>query len=409
VTKRSSILIAALAAGLGALVWVRAQRSGGPALEFETAPVQRGSLAARVTATGTLSPLVTVQVGSQVTGRIQELRADFNSKVTKDQVIAVIDPRLFESELVEARANLESARAGVARARAELENARLQHERTASLAARELAPRADADAARAAHQSAEAQVAAAEAALAQAAAAVEQAETQLAYTTIRSPIDGVVISRDVELGQTVAASLQAPTLFTIAEDLRKMELHTNVSEADVGRLAPGMPAEFGVDAYPTDRFRGAVREIRYAPQTVQNVVTYDAVVAVDNGELKLRPGMTADVSFQVDERSDVLLVPNAALRFQPPPEALDGEADALRAEAPAAGARNAPSRERVVWTPGGGGRLRPLRVQIGVSDGQSTEVTGADLAEGVEVVTGIVGVEPAKPGSQGNPRFGRFL
>jgi HlyD family secretion protein len=401
VKRQSLVLLLALALGAGALLWAGTLRSERPAVQYELAPVTRGDLAARVTATGTLSPLVTVQVGSQVSGRIQELRADFNSRVAKGEVIAVIDPRLFETELAEARANRAAAAASVERARAELTNARLASQRAESLAARDLGPRADADAKLAAFQSAEAQVASAQASLAQAGAAVEQAETQLAYTTIVSPIDGVVISRDVELGQTVAASLQAPTLFTIAEDLAKMELHTNVSEADVGRLAPGMAAEFTVDAHPNETFRGAVREIRYSPQTVQNVVTYDAVVAVDNARLLLRPGMTADVAFEVERRSGVLLVPNAALRFQPPPEAL---AAAVEPEPAAPGS----GRERVIWTVGAGGRLEPRRVRIGVSDGRATELTGDGVEPGLEVVTGVVGGEPAAPG-RGNPRFGRFL
>lgn len=401
VRRRGLVLIALLLAGLGGLAVLRALRSGAPAAaQWETATVTRGSLAARVTATGTLSPLVTVQVGSQVSGRIHELFADFNSRVAKGQVIARIDPRLFETELAKARANAESAAADVVRAEAELVNARLVHERKASLAARELAPRAEADAALATFESARAQVAAARAALAQARAAVEQAETQLAYTTIVSPIDGVVISRDVELGQTVAASLQAPTLFTIAEDLAKMELHTHVAEADVGRLREGMTVEFGVDAHPARRFAGAVREIRYSPQTIQNVVTYDAVVAVDNSDLALRPGMTADVSFLVEARESVLVVPNAALRFQPPPEAQDGGA-------PPGGLRAAGARERVLWTPGAGGRLQPIAVQIGVSDGQSTEVSGEGVVEGLPVVTGVVGGDEPKREPAG--RFGRFL
>jgi HlyD family secretion protein len=406
-------LLALVLAGLGGLAVLRALRPAAPeAAGWETASVTRGPLAARVTATGTLSPLVTVQVGSQVSGRIHELFADFNTRVTKGQVIARIDPRLFETELAKARANAESAAAGVVRAEAELVNARLKHERTASLAERELSPRSDADAALAAWESAKAQVASAKAALAEARAAVEQAETQLAYTTIVSPIDGVVISRDVELGQTVAASLQAPTIFTIAEDLAKMELHTHVAEADVGRLRDGMPVEFGVDAHPTRRFAGIVREIRYSPQTIQNVVTYDAVVAVDNSDLALRPGMTADVSFLVEQREAVLHVPNAALRFQPPPEALDGGAQPRIgtpsgvASAPPGGPRPAPSRERVLWTLDAAGRLAPLTVQIGVSDGQSTEVTGEGLAEGLTVVTGVAGGEPEAPPAN---RFGRFL
>ena len=368
----------------------------GASAVFETAVAARGPVAARVTATGTVSPLVEVQVGSQVSGRIQELLVDFNSPVTRGQVIARIDPRLFETEVARARANLAAADAAVARAAADLTDARLKHERAAGLFSRGMGAKADADTALATHEAAQAAVASAKASREQARAALEQAETNLGYTTILSPIDGVVISRDVDVGQTVAASLQTPTLFTIAEDLRKMEVHTHVAEADVGRLAPGMEVEFGVDAWPAERFRGVVKEVRFAPETISNVVTYDAVVSVDNPELKLRPGMTAEAVFRVETRDDALTVPNAALRFVPPADLL------AAAEAPpedeGAGA------SRVLWVLDGA-EPKPVRVRVGITDGRVTEVTGDALAAGDRVITGLVG----DAGGASRPTFGRFL
>ena len=392
--------IAAIVAALilAVAVGVRGPADGG--VTFEVQPVTQGSVAARVTATGTLSPLVQVQVGSQVSGRIQALFADFNSPVTRGQVIARIDPRLFEAEVAQARANRSAAAAAVKRAQADWTDARNKLERAGGLAARGVGSQANADTARAVEESAGAQIASARASLSQAEAALEQAETQLAYTTIVSPIDGIVISRDVDVGQTVAASLQAPTLFTIAEDLRKMEVHTNVAEADVGRLLAGMAAEFGVDAYPGERFQGVVKEIRYAPQTVQNVVTYDAVVAVENPERKLRPGMTADVSFVVDERSNAVLVPSAALRFVPPPD--------LLASAPPAPSGREGQGARLVWVQDGSGAPRPVLVRTGVSDGRSTEILEGELAPGDLVVVGIARGDDAESGAK-RRSFGRFL
>jgi HlyD family secretion protein len=386
-----------LAAALLAAALAACGDAGEPGGEasFETATAARGPIAARVTATGTLSPLVEVQVGSQVSGRIQELLVDFNDAVTRGQVIARIDPRLFETEVARARANLSAADAAVARARADLTDARLKHERASGLYARGMGAKADADTALASYEAAQAALASAEAAREQARAALAQAETNLGYTTIYSPIDGVVISRDVDVGQTVAASLQTPTLFTIAEDLRKMEVHTHVAEADVGRLAPGLAVEFGVDAWPGERFHGTVKEVRYAPETVQNVVTYDAVVAVDNAGLKLRPGMTAEVVFLVEERADALTVPNAALRFVPPAELLE------RVEAPPEEAGGA---SRVLWVLDGGAP-RPVRVRLGITDGRNTEVAGGGLAAGDRVITGMT----AGAGGDRRPSFGRFL
>jgi HlyD family secretion protein len=401
---------AAIVAALGALALLLSARSrAGAAPSYETAAVTRGRVAAVVTASGTLSPLVTVQVGSQVSGRVQALNADFNSKVKKGQVIARIDPSLFESQVAQARANEAAAQAAVTGAEAALAEARRQHERNAALAAKSLVAQADADATLAKLQAAEAELASAKARVAQARAARAQADTNLAYTVIPSPIDGVVISRDVDVGQTVAASLQAPTLFTLAEDLRKMEVHTDVAEADVGRIAAGLAVEFSVDAFPAERFSGVVKEVRYSPKTVQNVVTYDAVVSVENSELKLRPGMTADVTFLVEELPDALLVPNAALRFRPPDsatppvaggEAVTGSAPSQggggAAEGRRAGGGTAPGgRRRVVWALAADGALRPVPIRTGPSDGKSTAVLEGELTEKDRVVVGTAGAAPA--------------
>ena len=286
-------------------------------VEYQTQPVERTRIVSTVTASGTLSPVKTVQVGSQVSGRIVELLADFNSPVKKGDVIARIDPSLIKAEVTKTRASYKSAQAALLRAQADRDIAKLNYERAQKLADDRVAAAAEVDAALASYKVAKANVESPEDSVAVARAAIEQSDTNLLYTTILSPIDGVVISRDVSVGQTVAASLSAPTLFTIAEDLRAMEVHTSVAESDVGALRPDMRVRFTVDAYPNERFTGTVTQIRNAPQTVQNVVTYDAVVRVDNDELKLRPGMTASVTFIVEDRRDALAVPNAALRFVP--------------------------------------------------------------------------------------------
>jgi HlyD family secretion protein len=336
-----------------------------------------------VTATGTLSALVTVQVGSQVSGRLQQINVDFNSEVKKGDVIARIDPQLFEASLQQARANLVAAQGNLARAKAQAQDARRQARRADELHVQKLVSEGERDTARSNAEGADAGVAAAQGGVAQAQAALKQAEINLAYTQILAPTDGVVISRSVDVGQTVAATLQAPTLFTIAEDLRKMQVDTNVAEADVGRLTPGMNATFSVDAYPGERFEGAVRQIRNAPTTLQNVVTYDAVIDVANAELKLKPGMTANVVFVYADRKDVLRVPNGALRFRPPDALASRDGDAASQQR--SGGRQGNAGPKTVWV------LRdevpqPVPVQTGVSDGALTEVTGGELREGDVVI-----------------------
>lgn len=399
------LVVAVAAAGGGWWRW-RATRNA-PKVLFETATVDRGRLTAKVTATGTLSALVTVQVGSQVSGRVRDIFVDFNSPVQKGQVIAKIDPQLFDAALEQARANYLAAQANLTKARVQAQDAQRQHDRARSLLDRKLIAQADFDTLQANLEVAQAQIEAAQGSVAQAKASLHQAQVNRAYTDIVSPTNGTVISRSVDVGQTVAASLQSPTLFQIAEDLRKMQVDTSVAEADVGKLRAGMPATFTVDAYPGERFVGKVRQIRNAPQTVQNVVTYDAVIDVDNGELKLKPGMTANVTFIYAENDSTLRVANAALRFRPSTDvfaALGMSRPAAAGESPRPGAggspragrgprgdrSGAPSDRRTLWLLEAG-QPRSVAVRVGISDGTSTE-----LVEAPGVSAGSVAITDAQ-------------
>ncbi len=415
-TKKLSWYIAALAA-VAVLVGffsVRSRRE--PPLTYDTTSIDRGPIVAKVTATGTLSALVTVQVGSQVSGRLKEIYVDFNSPVKKGEVIARLDPQLFEAALEQAQANYLAAQGNLTKTKVQAAEAERNYKRNQTLAERKLIASADLDTAQASAEAAKAQVDAALAGVEQARAALHQAQVNLAYTTIVSPIDGVVISRDVDVGQTVAASLQAPTLFVIAENLHKMQVDTSVAEADIGKLESGMRATFTVDAYPSERFAGTVRQVRNAPQTVQNVVTYDAVIDVDNADLKLKPGMTANVTFIYAERDDVLRVRNAALRFRPAPELLArmGEARGEHSgakNAPNAGAKppaEASSRlpnQRTLWLLQGE-KLSPVSVEVGVSDGMVTEIVSGDVHEGQKAVVDVLsGSAGSNNSSRGRPPF----
>ena len=390
----------------GGIVWWRAHQAKLKAeWKYETSPIDRGKIVAKVTASGSLSALVTVQVGSQVSGRIAALYADFNSTVKKGELIAKIDPQLFEASVAQARANYVAAQGNLAKAKAQAVDAQRQYERNVTLYARKLIAQADLDTSKATADADNAAVDAAVGSVEQAKAQLNSAEVNLAYTDIISPTDGVVISRNVDVGQTVAASLQAPTLFLIAEDLRKMQVDTSVAEADIGQLRQGMRATFTVDAYPTETFVGTVRQVRNAPQTVQNVVTYDAVIDVNNSELKLKPGMTANCTFVYAENDDALRVPNAALRFHPPAELLaslgpkagagrgsgSGPGAAARAGvggAPAKAARD--SDRKTVWVLRGGKPV-PVQIRTGITDGINSEVLEGDLSAGDRVITDVSG------------------
>jgi len=324
------LFIAAIGAGAGAYYFKR----GGTDVQVNTAPVTRGDIVDTVGATGTLQAVTTVQVGSQVSGNISWLGADFNSIVKKGQVIARLDPSLFQAQLQQARANLGQTQASFSKAQSDLSRAEVmltdaqqKYTRAKELAARQLLPQSDLDAAKIAVDSAQATLDSQKATLAQAQAAVKQSEASvnqnqvnLDHTVIEAPIDGIVTQRSVDVGQTVAASMQAPTLFIIAADLTKMQVNASIDEADVGRIRPGQRVTFRVDAYPTEDFRGTVSQIRLQPVVVQNVTTYGTVIDVPNEQLKLKPGMTANVKVEINRKTDILRVPNTALRFRPTPE-----------------------------------------------------------------------------------------
>jgi len=372
---------------------------------LDTATVDRGKIIAKVTATGTLSALVTVQVGSQVSGRIQDLYVDFNSPVTKGQLIAKIDPQLFQAAQDQAHANYLAAVANLKKAQVQAVDAGRQYTRAKSLAEQKLIAQADLDTAQANADAAAAQVDSSAGAVEQARAGLHQAEVNLAYTSIISPINGVVISRSVDVGQTVAASLQAPTLFVIAEDLRKMQVDTSVAEADVGRLSAHMPATFVVDAYPGTVFAGIVRQIRNSPTVVQNVVTYDAVIDVDNPDVKLMPGMTANCTFIVAQKDDVLRAPNAALRFRPDAAFLaqlgkGGKHRQTPVEAP-------PSDRRRVWAVREGKPV-PVAIKTGITDGTVTEVVEGELQD-KDVLIVDSGGGSGSAGAGGPPRGMRMF
>lgn len=396
--RRLPLIIAAVVLILAALI-LRRCRSGSDST-YQTAPVTRGPITQAVTATGTLNPVQNVQVGSQVSGNIQKLFADFNSVVKAGQVIAQIDPAVF-------RANVNQAEGELANARAALDLARLNAARTQALVAKQNSAQSDLDQALATLHQTEANVKIKEGAL-------EKAKVDLERCTITSPIDGMVISRNVDVGQTVAASLQAPVIFTIANDLTKMQIDANVAEADVGGVAVDQEVQFTVDAFPARTFRGKVVQVRNAPITVQNVVTYDTVIGVTNPDLKLKPGMTANVSIVAASRDDALKIPNGAFRFRPPdetPAPVSSHETSGGGRPPGerkpGGNRGERRPERAVYLlTAGGSKPKSVMIKTGISDGIATEVLDG-LKEGDRVVTGMTGVTVAAPATNpfgGGPR-----
>lgn len=386
-------------------------RGGGGREKYITTQVTRGNISEVVTATGTLSAVITVQVGSQVTGLIKSLYADFNSVVKNGQLIAQIDSDPFQAKVDQAKANLKAAKATVATAQANLEKdkanlkqAEINLKRTNELFKKGIVADSDRVTAQASYDSAVAQVNADEASYRNTLAQVEQqkanlesAELDLSHTRIISPVDGIVISRNVDVGQTVAASLQAPTLFVIAQDLTKMQIDTSVVEADIGKVRVGQKATFTVDAYPNKKFTGKVIQVRNQPTTVQNVVTYDAVIGVGNPDLELKPGMTANVSILTAYKDNILRIPNAAFRFRP-------DSDGKR-EPSKDGKRNEGGTD--VWVLSGNGKPVAVRVKTGITDGNFTEVTDGNLREGDQIITGIESKEkPSSTGGGRPPRFG---
>ena len=364
---------------------------GNKGIKYKTDKVSTGNIRATVTATGKVNAVTTVIVGAQTSGMIKALYVDFNSPVKKGQVLAQIDPATFAAKVEQAKANLYLSQANLQKAVATLQDAKRTLDRNETLFARNLIARSDLDTARTNMETSQAQVSASKAQVDQARASLRLADTDLAYTTIRSPVDGMVISRTVDIGQTVAASFQTPTLFNIAQDLTKMQIETSVDEADIGRAQVGQPVEFTVDAFPELVFHGKVSEVRNSPTTVQNVVTYTVIVRVHNPEMKLRPGMTANVSIIIDSKQGVLRMPSAALRFR---------------MTETAGKKDIPvAKGQQVWILD---QEKPKRisVQTGISDGSYAEVVGGTLRPGQEVI--VEAMDPSKkrdnPGAA-TPRF----
>jgi HlyD family secretion protein len=349
--------------------------------ELLTAPVVRGALEATVTATGTLNPVHMVEVGTQTSGRIESIDVDYNSPVRQGQRVAKIDPANATIRVQKARAAVLSAQASVERADADLVLRREQLRRQSSLHEEALVTRDKLDLAEAAHAQSLAERSMRNASLVQARAELEDAEVNLGYTDIVSPVDGIVLSKNVNVGQTVAASFQTPTLFVIAQDLTQMQLNADVSESDIGRVREEQRVRFNVDAFPDRLFEGEVRQVRNSPTSVQNVVTYDVVIDVDNQDLALRPGMTATVTLVTGTRLDVLKLPLRALRFRPKPV---GGREKTAKKVPDS---SAPERVRV-WRPGADGEPTPAWIETGLRNDEHVEVVGGDVSEGDEVVVG---------------------
>lgn len=372
------ILAGILVIAGGVFAW-RAFARKDAAPNYRTEALQRGEVRVQVSATGTLAAVTTVQVGSQVSGTIAALHVDFNDQVRKGQVLAQLDATFLRAQVAESRANRE-------RVMAELRQAARDSARVFPLGAKGLVSQSDLDQAVTAVESARAQVSSSNASLL-------RAETNLRYATVESPIDGVVISRAVDVGQTVAASLQAPTLFTIAQDLTRMQLEAAVDEADIGVVREGQTAQFTVDAYPTESFTGSVHQIRLLPETLQNVVTYTVIILVENPDRKLLPGMTANVSVLVESAPNVFKVPAQALRFRPEGQAAGArpagaEGGARAANTNGSGKETRPESRGSLYVLDAGGRPRRVAVRTGLTDGTFTSVYSDSLEEGVRIVLG---------------------
>ena len=380
------IAVAAVLAAAG-FFW---RTNKGNDLKFRTEKVVRGDITSTVSASGTVNAVTTVLVGTQVSGTVKEIFVDFNSAVKKNQIIAQIDPSTFEAQVEQARAGLLLAKANLEKSEASFADALRSMNRARELFLKNLISRSDGDTAETNFLTAKAQVAASKAQVAQSEATLRTAETNMRYTRIISPVDGIVVSRNVDVGQTVAASFQTPTLFTIAQDLTKMQINTNVDEADIGKVKTDMDVDFTVDAYPETTFRGKVFQVRNAPISVQNVVTYDVVVKVSNPDLRLKPGMTANVSVIISTHGNVLKLPKAALRFSP--------------GTPEKGRAGRQQKGPGVWILENNSPKR-IAVSTGISDGMHSELLSNDLKEGQEVIVESIGKANEKPAAAAPKMF----
>lgn len=388
-----------IAAAAGAYAVYHQRTSKPPDAKYRTETVDKGTVSETVTATGTISAVTTVQVGSQVSGIISRIYVDFNSPVKKGQLLAELDPTPFKLQVQQRVADLQQAQV-------QMRNAEVQYNRSARLLAEQLVPEADYDSAKANFEGMTAQVD-------QTQAALSASRTSLGYTNIYSPIDGVVVARQYDIGQTVAASFQAPTLFTIAEDLTKMQVQADVDQSDISRVATGQTARFTVDAYPEETFVGAISQIRLNATQNQNVITYPVIIDVPNPDGKLRPKMTADVTVEVAKVADVLRVPNAALRFKPIEVGRAGDNDpASRAALEGTAARGAGAaakalggagrsgrRQQAVYILSAGDELKMVNVKTGISDGRFTAITDGELKPGDKIAVGFATAKVDQQGS----------
>jgi HlyD family secretion protein len=397
-------IVGVVAAGVvvGAYYAVR-----GPALpQVTTSAVSRGAVTKTVATTGTVQPVTSVTVGTQVSGTVSWLGADFNSIVQKGQIIARLEPSLFNAQVSQARSGVVMADANLDRSRVSLADAQLTYRRTKELSDRQLVSQSDLDAASMAVNSAAASLKGVEAQVVQAQASLNQAQVTLDHTVIAAPISGTVIQRSVDVGQTVAASMSSPTIFVIAADLTKMQVNATIDESDIGLVRPGQPVTFSVDAYPETQFSGTVSQVRLQATVVSNVTTYPTIIDVSNPDSKLRPGMTATVKVIVASRSDVLRIPNSALRVRPTPEMLTALGQ------PAAAAASTAKRsatEGRIWT-FAGGALSAASIRLGITDGSFTELLEPGLAAGTKVVTAITSAKTSATATTGatagNPLLG---
>jgi HlyD family secretion protein len=433
--KRNIFILIAIGL-IGVAVVLLGRRGNGESISFRTAPVSRGDLVVSISATGTVEPEEVVDVGAQVAGRILSFgedadgkTVDYGSTVKKGTILARIDDSIYAADEAAAKAQVESAKAGLKRSQADLEQMKAKlHQaerdwaRAQTLGPSEALAQASYDAYQSAYETAKANVTVAKATIVQAHSSVTEAEAtllraerNLGYCTITSPVEGVIIDRRVNIGQTVVASLNAPSLFLIAKDLKRMQVWVAVNEADIGKIHPGQPVTFTVDAFPGETFRGEVRKVRLNASMTQNVVTYTVEITTDNSDGRLLPYLTANVQFELSRSRDVLLVPNTALRWTPAPEQI---ASGFREASSKGGSPtksteghgpsgNSAKAEAIVWTPDHG-YVRPVRVRLGPSDGSVTEVEGEGLAKGTEVVTGVRQPQEGDSGEVTNPFTPRF-
>lgn len=443
------ILIACAVLAAAVVVWALIHKNRANGIKYNKVAVERGDIEALVVTSGSLNPVTVVDVGSQVSGKISEIFVDFNSYVKKGQLLARLDQSIFLTRVSQNEANYQSSKASLEKARVTLENTQRKRSRALNLFEKSLISFEEKENAEVEYLNAQADLQSAEARLAQAQSQLESSQVDLAYTVIRSPIDGIVISRNINAGQTVAASFQAPVLFQIANDLSQMQVECSVDEADIGKVQEDQKVRFSVDAFPDENFTGRVRQVRFSPEITQNVVTYTTIVDVDNPEKRLRPGMTATVSIIIDEAKNVLRVPVSALRFTPslPPEEMmkifqdmqknREEAQGSRVQTAGSSSEGNPSSRpgqsrrvnpsepmsfqggfgqagtRVkqpsqVWVEEKAGKIKPVLLKTGVTDNTFTEVQWGSLKEGQEVIVGESSGNDSERES-GRPPMGRNM